>query len=192
LSSQTTPCWGSNNVGKSTVCEALDVVLGPERLNRRPVVDEHDFHRSEYVDDEKHPVPIVIKAVLIDLSDEALRRFGAQLRRWNETTNSFVDELPDGANHSDDEGVVWALPVSFRARYDPAEADFEADTFFDYPLPEPEELDEEHAASLGQGRDRFSRAHKRLCGFVYLRARRTGRNCQDLWIGVSRGLLITS
>ena len=35
---------GGNNVGKSTVCEALDLVLGPERLFRRPVVDEHDFH----------------------------------------------------------------------------------------------------------------------------------------------------
>lgn len=32
---------GGNNVGKSTVCEALDLVLGPERLFRRsrPFVD---------------------------------------------------------------------------------------------------------------------------------------------------------
>jgi putative ATP-dependent endonuclease of OLD family len=30
---------GGNNIGKSTVCEALDLVLGPERLFRRPVVD---------------------------------------------------------------------------------------------------------------------------------------------------------
>jgi putative ATP-dependent endonuclease of OLD family len=35
---------GGNNVGKSTVCEALELVLGPERLYRRPVIDEHDFH----------------------------------------------------------------------------------------------------------------------------------------------------
>jgi putative ATP-dependent endonuclease of OLD family len=35
---------GGNNVGKSTVCEALDLILGPERQYRRPVVDEHDFH----------------------------------------------------------------------------------------------------------------------------------------------------
>ncbi len=27
---------GSNNVGKSTLCEALDLVLGPDRLNRFP------------------------------------------------------------------------------------------------------------------------------------------------------------
>lgn len=27
---------GSNNVGKSTICDALDLVLGPDRLNRSP------------------------------------------------------------------------------------------------------------------------------------------------------------
>ncbi|MDA8380196.1 MAG: AAA family ATPase [Actinomycetota bacterium] len=28
---------GSNNVGKSTACEALELVLGPERIFRGPV-----------------------------------------------------------------------------------------------------------------------------------------------------------
>jgi putative ATP-dependent endonuclease of OLD family len=36
---------GGNAVGKSTVCEALDLVLGPERLYRRPVIDEYGFHQ---------------------------------------------------------------------------------------------------------------------------------------------------
>ncbi len=119
---------GGNNVGKSTVCEALDLLLGPERLNRRPVVDEHDFHRGLYVDEGRNSIPIVIRGVLIDLSDEALRRFGGHLRRWNDVDQTFVDELEDGADHSDEAGVVWALTVTFRARYDAAEDDFEADT----------------------------------------------------------------
>ena len=38
---------GGNNIGKSTVCEALDLVLGAERLFRRPIVDEHDFHNED-------------------------------------------------------------------------------------------------------------------------------------------------
>lgn len=177
---------GGNNVGKSTVCEALDLILGPERINRRPVVDEHDFHKSQYVDDEKTSVPIVITAVLVDLSEEALRRFGGHLRRWNDVDRTFVDELEDGVNHSGDEGVLWAMQVSFHARYDAAEDDFEADTFFEHPLPVPDELDEEQAASLGQGRDRFTRAHKRLCGFVYLRALRTGSRA----LGLQRGSLL--
>lgn len=177
---------GGNNVGKSTVCEALDLVLGPERTSRRPVVDEHDFHRSTYVDADKKPVPIIIRAVVVDLPDEARRRFGGHLRRWNDTDRSFVDDLENGAEHADDEGVTWALQVSFRARYDAVEDDFEADTFFEHPLPELDELDDEEASSLGEGRDRFTRAHKRLCGFVYLRALRTGSRA----LGLQRGSLL--
>lgn len=177
---------GGNNVGKSTVCEALDLVLGPERLFRRPVVDEHDFHYSNYVDDDNNSVPIVIRALLVDLSEEMARRFGAHIRRWNDVDRSFVDELEDGADHSEDEGVSWALPVSFRARYDADEDDFEADTFFEHPLPEPDDLDEEQFESIGQGRYRFTRRHKRLCGFVYLRALRTGSRA----LGLQRGSLL--
>lgn len=177
---------GGNNVGKSTVCEALDLVLGPERTSRRPVVDEHDFHRSTYVDADKKAVPIIIRAVVVDLPDEARRRFGGHLRRWNDTDRTFVDDLENGAEHADDEGVTWALQVSFRARYDAVEDDFEADTFFEHPLPELDELDDEEASSLGEGRDRFTRAHKRLCGFVYLRALRTGSRA----LGLQRGSLL--
>lgn len=34
---------GDNNCGKSTVLEAIDLVLGPDRMSRHPVVDEYDF-----------------------------------------------------------------------------------------------------------------------------------------------------
>ena len=40
---------GMNNVGKSTVCEALDLVLGPDRLNKFPPVEEFDFYNAEYL-----------------------------------------------------------------------------------------------------------------------------------------------
>lgn len=40
---------GDNNTGKSTVLEAIDLVLGPDRLSRRPPVDEHDFHLGSYL-----------------------------------------------------------------------------------------------------------------------------------------------
>lgn len=35
---------GDNNIGKTTVLEAIELVLGPERLKRLPVIDEHDFY----------------------------------------------------------------------------------------------------------------------------------------------------
>lgn len=40
---------GDNNSGKSTIFEALDLVMGPDRLSRHPVVDEHDFYAGEYL-----------------------------------------------------------------------------------------------------------------------------------------------
>ena len=43
---------GDNNTGKSSLLEAIDLVLGPDRLGRRPPVDEHDFYRGLYL-----PVP---------------------------------------------------------------------------------------------------------------------------------------
>ncbi|MGL5825501.1 MAG: ATP-dependent nuclease [Nocardioides sp.] len=177
---------GGNNVGKSTICEALDLSLGPERLKRRPSVDEHDFFASTYLDEDGLPISIVIRVVLTELSDEARRRFGGHLRRWNDQTSTFVDEEFNGADHADDESVVWALPILFKARYDAEEDDFEADTFFDHPVEDPADLDEEVAASLGAGRDRFTRTHKRVCGFVFLRTLRTGSRA----LGLQRGSLL--
>ena len=34
---------GDNNSGKSTVLEAIELALGPDRLYRRPPIDEHAF-----------------------------------------------------------------------------------------------------------------------------------------------------
>ena len=40
---------GDNNTGKTTILEALDLVLGPDRLNRQPPIDEHDFFEGAYL-----------------------------------------------------------------------------------------------------------------------------------------------
>jgi putative ATP-dependent endonuclease of OLD family len=50
-------------VGKSTVCEALDLVLGPECLFRRSVVDEHDLHCGRFLDEARAPIEIRIEAI---------------------------------------------------------------------------------------------------------------------------------
>ena len=42
---------GDNNTGKSTVLEAIDLVLGPDRLSRRAPIDEHDFYQGRYLPD---------------------------------------------------------------------------------------------------------------------------------------------
>jgi len=164
---------GGNNIGKSTVCEALDLVLGPERLGRRPIIDEHDFHRGQYLDADGKPVEIEIRAVLTNLTPEAEKRFFLHLRRWDERQRKFADEGEAGPVAGDAPGIVWALPVLFIGRYDSEEDDFVGNTFFDHPQ-KAIDADEESDGQLGGGRKKFSREHKRLCGFLFLRALRTG------------------
>jgi putative ATP-dependent endonuclease of OLD family len=170
---------GGNNVGKSTVCEALDLVLGPERLARRPIIDEHDFFCGKYVDGAGKATEIRITAVLTDLSEEARNRFYRHLRVWDEASGDFVDadEPADNAAAS-----VLALPVTFIGRYDKEEDDFIGNTFFDHPVEEIDE-DEEVEAVLGAGRKPFTRDHKRMCGFIFLRAHRTGSRALSLQRG---------
>ena len=164
---------GGNNIGKSTVCEALDLVLGPERLGRRPIIDEHDFHRGQYLDADGKPVEIEIRSVLTNLTPEAEKQFFLHLRRWDEKQRKFADEGEAGPVAGDAPGIVWALPVLFIGRYDSEEDDFVGNTFFDHPQ-KAIDADEESDGQLGGGRKKFSREHKRLCGFLFLRALRTG------------------
>lgn len=174
---------GGNNIGKSTICEALDLVLGPERLYRHPVIDEHDFHHGKYEKDDGTSQEIVIRVVLTNLHLNHQIRFRQHLRRWDDASLQFIDEEVDSLSRADAENVTWALPVVFIGRYDPHEDDFVGDTFFDHPIKHSDDLNDEEKASLGGGRSVFTRAHKRICGFIYLRALRTGTRALSLQRG---------
>lgn len=175
---------GGNNAGKSTICEAIDLVLGVDRLYRRPVVNEHDFYQGLYKDALDDPVEIRIDLVLTGLNEEEQRRFGDQhLRLWDDAKGEFIDDEPGGIERSEEEPVEWGLPVCFIGRYDRGEDDFIGETFFCHPQPVPDELDPEQLASLGAGLSPFGRTHKRLAGYVYLRALRTGSRALSLQRG---------
>ncbi|MBT2487747.1 AAA family ATPase [Streptomyces sp. ISL-96] len=162
---------GSNSVGKSTVCEALELVLGPERMFRRPVVDEHDFYGSRYQETDGDLPEIRVEAVLTDLSPAAERRFASHIRRWSEEHRDFAD-LAEGRVADPDAGE-WCLPVVFIGRFDPQEDDFFGATFFAHPESVSDDFTEE-TSELGSGLMPFKREDKRHCGFLYLRPNRTG------------------
>ncbi len=173
---------GGNNAGKSTVCEALDLLLGPERLYRRPVVNEHDFYKSRYLDKDGAPIEIRLEAILLDISPEAEKRFHNHLRRWDDTKGCFADEEGGGPQAGDAAGTCWALPVVFIGRYDPSEDDFIGNTFFAHPQ-DAVQVDDDAEAKLGAGLRPFTREHKRLCGFLFLRTLRTGSRALSLQRG---------
>ena len=52
---------GENNSGKSSVIEAIDLVLGPDRINRSGAIDEHDFYAGRYLDADGTRFPFISK-----------------------------------------------------------------------------------------------------------------------------------
>lgn len=157
---------GDNNVGKSTLLEAIDLVLGPERLSRRPVVDEHDFYAGQYLGAEGEPVEIHIEVIVGDLSEEQQRYFREHIEWWDTENEELLAGPP--AEGTDAAGVTPALRLAFRAAYDPDEDDFTGHTYFATPeLPEGQHVP-------------FRTVDKRKCGFLYLRTLRTGTRALSL------------
>jgi putative ATP-dependent endonuclease of the OLD family len=182
---------GDNNTGKTTIFEALDLVLGVDRLNRQPAVDEHDFFRGKYranppaapADADpttKAPatdptataaVPeaaprIEIEVTVADLSDEQKSTFGDFVEFWDSTNDEFYEAADPGG--VDPAHISEALRITFHGWYDEEEDDFEGRTFFTRSLTE------------GERPEQFSRNHKQVCGFLYLRSHRTGSRALSL------------
>jgi putative ATP-dependent endonuclease of OLD family len=164
---------GGNNVGKSTICEALDLVLGPERLFRRPIIDVHDFHNGRYLDDDGNPVLITIEAVLVDLPEETIRKLFGRTRPWRDQRGGFVDVERVNPPDLDRADVCRALPVVFIGWYGRENDDFEGKTYFAHPAESVPEEDERHGQP-GAGLQDFGRNWKLARGFIYLRTLRTG------------------
>ena len=174
---------GDNNTGKSSVLEAIDLVLGPDRLGRRPPVDEHDFYQGKYlaapavageagevaavvagVGDD--PPRIIIDVTVSDLSEEQQARFGDNIEWLKTSTGAFYEEAnPAGVDAAD---VVPALRVTFVGGYDPEEDDFEGNTYFTRSIAESDMP------------TAFSKKDKQNCGFLFLRSLRTGSRALSL------------
>ena len=182
---------GDNNTGKTTILEALNLALGPDRISGRGSIDEHDFFRGNYlprptgpsteeveaseddgvadnpVEESADELPMIeIEVVIVDLTDEQRAEFMDYIEYWNETAKTIVDGPPPSDVDAPD--VTEALRVTFRGWYDEDEDDFEAKTYFTRSLSE------------GERPEPFSRKHKQICGFLYLRSLRTGTRALSL------------
>lgn len=157
---------GDNNTGKSSVLEAIDLVLGPERLHRPSPIDEHDFYAGEYIGTEESPISVSVEVVVSDLSDEQILHFGNHIEWWNTQSQTLLQEPPP--EETDKPEVIHALRLGFEGRYDSDEDNFVCETFF--MSPEREE----------GTRDPFRTRDKRLCGFLFLRTLRTGSRALSL------------
>lgn len=157
---------GDNNVGKSTIIEAIDLVLGPERLSRYPIIDEHDFFAGDYIGREGNEIQIEIEVIIIDLNEEQLRYFRSNIEWWDTENQKTIENPP--VNAIDNPLILPSLRVCFKGAYDKEEDDFQGNTYFCSPILDELEL------------TRFGIREKRLCGFIYLRTLRTGSRALSL------------
>jgi putative ATP-dependent endonuclease of OLD family len=151
---------GDNNTGKSTILEAIDLVLGPERLSRSSIINEHDFFAGQYIGNEDAKVLIHIELVVNELNSEQTRHFRDHIEWWDSEEKKLLDSPPP--EDTDKENVSPALRVKFEGYYDEDDDDFKGNTYCCSP-----ELD-------GGGFSRFYTRDKRICGFLFLRTLRTG------------------
>src|SRR5262249_23009704 len=93
---------GENNVGKTTILEALNLALGPDRINGPDAIDEHDFNCDNYniPAEGGEPPEIRIEVTLDNLSPEIHSRYRGCLELWNESerrcyTADEQAELPE-------------------------------------------------------------------------------------------------
>ena len=174
---------GDNNTGKSSVLEAIDLALGPDRLSRRPPVDEHDFFEGKYlpvataaeagaVSDEAEEAPvaeapkITVEVTIIGLSEEQEARFGGYIEWLNVKTGDFFTEAnPAGVDAAN---IKATLRVTFIGAYDSDEDDFVGNTFYSRSLTEVDKPEP------------FSKKDKQHCGFLFLRSLRTGSRALSL------------
>src|SRR6185295_3227000 len=157
---------GDNNVGKSTVFEALDLALGPDRLNRHSKIDEHDFYLGSYVSGENEPrKEIHVEACVIGLSEAQQARFKDYIEWWNTKAKAFQGAPVEGIDQPD---VHAAIRVTFVGFYNPEEDDFKGETYFS------------RSREEGGTPQAFSKKDKQICGFLYLRSLRTATRALSL------------
>ncbi|GEQ99270.1 hypothetical protein JCM17844_29070 [Iodidimonas gelatinilytica] len=196
---------GDNNTGKTTLLEALDLVLGPDRLNRQPPIDEHDFFQGKYL------------AKAADADGEAVENEGtdaqpdaAQPEAAGVGDAAEAAAAPDGADapRIEIEVAIADLTEEQKARFGDYTEFWDAatDTFYDEANPagvdaahvtealrvtfhgwyDPEEDDFEGRTYFTRSLTEsdtpvpFSKKDKQVCGFLYLRSLRTGSRALSL------------
>lgn len=161
---------GMNNVGKSTVCEALELVLGLDRLKRFPPVEEFDFYNASYLDKTVSPpvpIPLEIEVVLADLHEELATKCFDRLERWHLDEKRLLGE--GEIDQADSANVCECLRIKTVAGYNVEEDEFEAKSYFCNGSPRAD-----------GGLAEVPRNIRQLFGFFYLRALRTGSRALSL------------
>lgn len=197
---------GDNNTGKTTLLEALDLVLGPDRLNRQPPIDEHDFFQGKYLAKAADAGGEAAEDDGADAQPDAAQPEAAGEDRAGEEAAAIAASAD--APRIEIEVVIADLTEEQKAKFGDYTEFWDAvtDTFYDEANPagvdaahvtealrvtfhgwyDPDEDDFEgrtyFTRSLAESDTPvpFSKKDKQVCGFLYLRSLRTGSRALSL------------
>lgn len=164
---------GDNNIGKSTIFEAIELAIGADRLSRTQAIDEHDFHGGRYLNDGDQPRKIVVEVVIAGLDEQHRIKFRANLEFWRLADRALLGagDVVDAAQ----EGIEPAVRIRFEGAYDAENDEFVSKTWFAVPR-------QEDGTPISECRS----GDKREFGFLHLRALRTGSRA----LSMERGSLL--
>lgn len=169
----TTVLLGDNNIGKSTVLEAIELAIGPDRLSRAQPIDEHDFYGGVYRKTDGSTVAISIEVLVAGLAPDQVSKFRENVEWWRTAERTLVG--PGEIEDASKTGVEPAVRIEFVGQYDPDGDEFSAKTWFSSPR---------NADDVAQVECRAK--DKREFGFLHLRAIRTGTRA----LSMERGSLL--
>lgn len=170
---------GDNNVGKSTLFEAIELAIGADRLSRTQAIDEHDFHGGHYLSEGDQPKRIIVEVVIAGLDERYRAKFRANLEFWR-----LGDRVLLGAGEiggANQEGIEPAVRIRFEGSYDAENDEFVSKTWFAVPR-------QQDGTPISQCRA----ADKREFGFLHLRALRTGNRALSMERGSLLDVILTT
>lgn len=206
---------GDNNTGKTTILEAIDLVLGPDRLNRTPPIDEHDFYRGKYIADAQPSVasgvddvgPAVVASEGLSTTNDVAA--GIALPAGNPLGPTTLE-----GPKIEIEVTIAHLTEEQKGRFGDYVEFWDRRTDSFYEAPNPQGIDADaitealRVSFIGcydaeeddfQGKTYFTRSlsesdqpvvfskkDKQICGFLYLRSLRTGSRA----LSMERGSLL--
>jgi predicted ATP-dependent endonuclease of OLD family len=100
---------GQVNSGKSTILNALALVLDPEYGRRYQAVEESDFLEMKLKDADGNPIPIGIEVTLADLTREQEAEFADTLELWDLKKRNRHRQLADYLSVADVPAAVATL-----------------------------------------------------------------------------------
>lgn len=191
---------GDNNTGKTSLLEAIDLALGPDRLNRMPPIDEHDFYQGRYLPPEPKDEEAADgqdAGAIGDLeaahgvevaSDEATVAEEAPIIRIDVTVVDLNDEqrahFGDAIEFWDNEQFKLYQEAN-PAGVDPSHiSEAIRVTFLGWYEPEEDDFQGKtfftRSLTESENGQPFKKTDKQRCGFLYLRSLRTGSRALSL------------